>query len=166
MLSFRVDPPAGSVVKARPSWLKALGSRSLPDTLAIAGVGHRLRETFKHDSWAATGLYEGPSGRLKVVKLHRQAPVFGIPMGWLGRRMARHEIHLLSALSDLKGLPSLAGAVSAEGRLLPNAVARDFIEGHPLGNREAVNEAFYPGALRFVTRNARSPHRLRRPAQA
>ena len=30
-------------------------------------------------------------------------------MGWLGRRMARHEIMLLSALADLKGLPALAG---------------------------------------------------------
>jgi hypothetical protein len=149
MLSFRVDRPAGSAVKARPSWLKALGSRSLPDTVAIGGVAHRLRETFKHDSWAATGLYEGPSGLLRVVKLHRQAPVFGISMGWLGRRLARHETYLLSALADLKGLPSLAGAVSAEGRLLPNAVARDYIEGHPLGNREAVDDSFYP-ALRAL----------------
>lgn len=147
MLSFRVDPPAGSAVKARPSWLKALGTRALPETVAISGASHRLRETFKHDSWAATGLYEGPSGVLRVVKLHRQAPVFGIPMDWLGRRMARHETHLLRSLADLKGLPALAGPVSSEGRYLPNAVARDYIEGHPLGNREAVNESFYP-ALR------------------
>ena len=39
-------------------------------------------------------------------------------MGWLGRRMARHEIRLLSALADLKGLPALAGQVSSEGRFL------------------------------------------------
>ena len=64
MLSFRVDPPAGSAVKPRPGWLKALGNQSLPETVAIGGVAHRLRETFKHDSWAATGLYEGPSGLL------------------------------------------------------------------------------------------------------
>ena len=148
MLSFRVDPPVSPAVKARPSWLKALGSRSLPETVAIGGVGHRLRETFKHDSWAATGLYEGPAGRLRVVKLHRQAPVFGIPMGWLGRRMARHETYLLSALADLKGLPALAGAGFVGGPIsYRNAVARDYIEGHPLGNREAVNESFYP-ALR------------------
>ena len=156
MLSFRVDPPAGSSVKARPSWLKALGTRSLPETIAIRGVTHRLRETFKHDSWAATGLYEGPSGVLRVVKLHRQAPVFGLPMGWLGRRLARHETHLLSSLADLKGLPALAGPVSSEGRYLPNAVARDYIEGHPLGNREPVNETFYPALTRPTARNARA----------
>jgi hypothetical protein len=123
----------------------------LPETVAIGGMTHRLRETFKHDSWAATGLYEGPSGVLRVVKLHRQAPVFRIPMGWLGRWMARHEIRLLSALADLKGLPALAGQVSSEGRFLRNAVARNYIEGHPLGNREDVNESFYP-ALRALLR--------------
>ena len=149
MLSFRIDPPAGSAVKARPDWLRALGNRSLPETVVIGGLGHRLRETFKHDSWAATGLYEGPSGVLRVVKLHRQAPVFGFPMGWLGRRMARHEIHLLSSLADLRGLPALAGPVSSEGHFLRNAVARDYIGGHPLGNREVVNDSFYP-ALRAL----------------
>jgi hypothetical protein len=144
MSSFRVDPAEKSAVKPRPGWLKALGSQSLPETASIRGRSHRLREVFKHDSWAATGLYEGPSGELTVVKLHRRAPVLGVPMGWLGRRMARHETKLLSALSDLKGLPALVGQVSVGGKVLPNAVARTYIEGHPLGNRESVNEAFYP----------------------
>ena len=126
-----------------------MGSRSLPETVAIGGVAHRLRETFKHDSWAATGLYEGPSGVLRVVKLHRQAPVLGIPMGWLGRRMARHEIRLLNALSDLKGLPALAGQVTSEAGSSATRWHANYIEGHPLGNREDVNESFYPalGAL-------------------
>src|SRR5262249_22971476 len=105
---------------------------------------HRLRETFKHDSWAATGLYEGPSGVLRIVKLHRLASVGGLPLGWLGRRMARHEIHLLQSLADLKGVPKLAGKVTVAGHRLQNAVARDFIEGHPLGNREDVDQSFFP----------------------
>jgi hypothetical protein len=151
MVTFRVDPPEGSAVKARPAWLKALGNRPLPETVAIGGAPHRLRETFKHDSWAATGLYEGPSGILRVVKLHREEPAFGVPMSWLGRRLARHETHLLSTLADLKGLPALAGPVSSGGRLLSNAVARDFIDGHPLGNREAVDDSFYP-SLRSLLR--------------
>jgi hypothetical protein len=112
-------------------------------------VGHRLVETFKHDSWAATGLYEGPDGVLSVVKLHRQAPVLGVPLGWLGRRLARHEIRLLEALVELKGIPSLAGQVTSRGTVLRHAVARKYIEGHPLGYREDVNESFFPalGAL-------------------
>jgi hypothetical protein len=151
MFSFRVDPPEKSAVKPRPGWLKALGSQSLPETVSIGGKSHRLRETFKHDSWAATGLYDGPSGELTVVKLHRRSPIFGVPMEWMGRRMARHEIKLLGALSDLKCVPALLGQVSVAGEVLGNAVARRYIEGHPLGNREAVNDEFYP-ALRSLLR--------------
>jgi hypothetical protein len=149
MFSFRVDPPEKSAVKPRPGWLKALGRQSLPEAVTIGGKSHRLRETFKHDSWAATGLYGGPSGELTIVKLHRRAPIFGVPMEWLGRRMARHEIKLLTALSDLRGIPALEGQVALAGQVLGNAVARKYIEGHPLGNREDVNDAFYPalGAL-------------------
>lgn len=145
MPSIRIDSPSGAGVKPRPGWLKALGSQSLPQSIAIGGVTHSLKETFKHDSWAATGLYEGPSGALAVVKLHRQSPVFGVSMRWLGRRMARHEIRLLTELADLKGIPALAGPVTLDGTELRNAVARHYIEGHPLGNRETVNESFFPG---------------------
>jgi hypothetical protein len=144
MVSYRVDPFSASTVKPRPHWLKALGGESLPETVAIDGVPHRLRETFKHDSWAATGLYEGPAGVRRVVKLHRQAPVGSVPLSWLGRRMARHEMRLLQTLGDLKGVPKLAGQVTVNGCQLNNAVARDYIEGHPLGNRENVNESFFP----------------------
>ena len=144
MTSYRVDPSTGSEGKPRPHWLKALGGEPLPATVAIDGVLHRLRETFKHDSWAATGLYEGSPGVLRVVKLHRHAPVGGFPMGWLGRTMARHEIYLLRSLADLKGVPKLAGQVTVDGHRLANAVARDYIEGHPLGDREEVNQSFFP----------------------
>jgi hypothetical protein len=144
MPSIRIDSPNGAHVKPRPNWLRALGNQSLPESIAIGGVAHVLKETFKHDSWAATGLYEGPSGTRAVVKLHRQSPVLGVPMRWLGRRMARHEIHLLKGLGDLTGIPALAGSVSVSGANLRNAVARHYIEGHPLGNRETVNESFFP----------------------
>jgi hypothetical protein len=145
MSSLRADFPAAQEVKPRPSWLKALGSQPLPESIAIGGVDHRLRDTFKHDSWAATGLYESPAGGLVVVKLHRQSPAFGVPMRWLGRRMARHELALLQGLAGLDGIPALAGPVSADGRTLRHGVARHYIDGHPLGNREAVNESFFPG---------------------
>ena len=87
----RMDSRRQSRVKARPKWLKALGLDSPPETLRIADVPHRLVEVFKHDSWAATALYEGPERRLRVVKLHRQSSLLGLPMGWLGRRTARNE---------------------------------------------------------------------------
>ena len=132
-----------TLVKARPKWLKALGPDSPPENLEIAGVPHRLVEVFKHDSWAATALYESPWSILRVVKLHRQAPLFFIPMGWLGRRTARNERKLLEQLSGLDGIPALAGLVSAGGPVLEHAVAREYIAGHPLGNREAVPDSFF-----------------------
>jgi hypothetical protein len=144
MPSIRIDSPTAAAVKPRPNWLKALGNKALPETIAVGGATHFLKETFKHDSWAATGLYEGAGGALTVVKIHRQSSVFGVPMRWLGRLMARHEIKLLTELADLKGIPALAGPVSVGGMQLPNAVARHYIEGHPLGNRELVNDAFFP----------------------
>jgi hypothetical protein len=143
MSSTRADRSASAKVKPRPGWLKALGSENPPASLEIDGEAHRLVETFKHDSWAATTLYAGPAGALRVVKLHRRSPLLVLPMSWLGRRLACHERWLLEKLSGLSGVPSLAGTVTMHGRLLRNAVARDYIDGHPLGNAKAVDDLFF-----------------------
>jgi hypothetical protein len=135
---------APSAVKARPPWLRALGSGSPPDGLSIAGVPHQLLEVFKHDSWAATALYQGRHGSLRIVKLHRQASVFGMPMRWLGNHTARNERNLLERLASLRGIPSLAGPVQINGHQLEYAVAREFVPGHPLANRESVPDTFFP----------------------
>ena len=142
--------PGQSRVEARPQWLKALGLNSPPETLRIADVPHRLVEVFKHDSWAATALYEGPEHRLRVVKLHRQSSLLGLPMGWLGRRTARNERQLLEKLAGLEGIPALAGSVSVDGPTLENAVAREYVAGHPLGNRERVSDSFFPNLDRLL----------------
>jgi len=91
MSSTRKGSSDNRQVRARPRWLKALGLESPPETLEIGGVPHRLRETFKHDSWAATALYESPWRILRIVKLHRKSSLLGIPMAWVGRRTARNE---------------------------------------------------------------------------
>jgi len=137
-------------VKSRPRWLKALGLESPPDILQIGGVPHHLRELFKHDSWAATALYEDPQGVLRVVKLHRQAPVLGVPLDWVGRRTARNERSLLERLAGLPGIPALAGPVRALGPVLRHAVAREYVAGHPLGNREAVPDTFFHDLNRLL----------------
>ncbi len=139
-----------SKVKPRPKWLKALGLESPPESLQIAGVPHRLRELFKHDSWAATALYENAEGVLRVVKLHRQAPVLGLPLGWLGRRMANNERTLLEQLAGLQGIPALAGPVRVAGPVLRHAVAREYVAGHPLGNREVVSDTFFHDLNRLL----------------
>ncbi len=138
-------------VKPRPKWLKALGLESPPETLQVAGVPHRVRELYKHDSWAATALYEGPEGALRIVKLHRRSPVFGLPLGWLGRRTASNERRLLEHLAGLRGIPALVGPVcDSKGQVLLNAVAREYVAGHPLGNREPVSDTFFHDLNRLL----------------
>lgn len=136
--------------KARPRWLRAMGEASPPDSIQIGGVPHRLREIFKHDSWAATALYESPFGLLRVVKLHRQSSLLGLPMKWLGRTTARNERALLTRLEGLPGIPTLAGPVAIDDETLPFGVARDFVAGHPLGLRETVADSFFPDLQRLL----------------
>lgn len=130
--------------KPRPRWLRALGGDAPPDRLEVGGVEHRLVELFKHDSWAATALYEDRDGVRRVVKLHRKASAFGVPLRLIGLMTARRESTMLRSLADLPGIPELAGPVSIDGVLQRNGVARAYLEGHPLGDREAVDDGFFP----------------------
>lgn len=144
MSNSRVDQAVASTTKPRPSWLKALGDGAPPERLVIAGREHHLVEVFKHDSWAATSLYATADGRRRVVKIHRLAPAFGAPLSWVGRLTARREAEMLGRLADLPGIPALAGPVLIDGVHQDHAVARDFLDGHPLGDREAVDDRFFP----------------------
>jgi len=144
MSTSRAEHGVVSSTRPRPSWLKALGDGAPPERLEIAGREHRLVEVFKHDSWAATSLYVNSDGRRKVVKIHRRSSAFGVPLSWVGRRTARREAEMLRRLADLPGIPTLSGPVLVQGVPQPNAVARDFLDGHPLGDREAVDDRFFP----------------------
>lgn len=130
--------------------MKALGDASPPESLEIGGRAHRLVEEFKHDSWAATSLYEDADGRRRVVKLHRKASAFGVPLFWIGLMTARREARMLRALADLPGIPEMDGAVAIAGAVQPNGVAREYVEGHPLRDREAVDDAFFPALSQLL----------------
>lgn len=135
-------------VRARPRWLQAMGGHEVPAQVEVESQPYTLRELYKHDSWAATGLYEGPDGRLAVCKFHRRRLMLGFRGSWAGRWMARHEAAMLDALADVPGVPRLCGPVRVAGRLDPCAVARWYIPGHPLRRNEAVDDQFFP---RLVT---------------
>ena len=122
---------------------------------------HRLRETFKHDSWAATGLYEGPPGD---VTRGQTAPAgtgaaacrwAGWADGWLGTRSS-----CSSALSDLKGLPALGARSRSGAKCSRNAVARE-IHRRPSARQSRGREAnrFIPALSALLRRcmPARSP---------
>ena len=145
---------AASAVRPRPPLFRALGASEPPAEVEVDNKRFTITELYKHDSWAATALYTGVSERI-VCKFNRVQPVLGLPMLWLGRRLAEREHRALSRLADLPHIPKPLGAVYANGRRLRNAVARSFVAGHPLGKNERVGANFFPSlhsALREMHR--------------
>lgn len=136
------------VAKPRPAVLRALGRHEPPAAITIAGQVYHQVEVLKHDSWAATAIYTGDDGRI-ICKFNRTQSIFGIPMRWLGRRLAAREKRFLTRLADLPNVPAVLGAVTADGKWLPHAAARRYLPGHPLTSGERVSETFFP-ELRFV----------------
>ena len=137
----------GKTVRPRPRLFQALGRSEPPARLHIGGEAFRQAVLFKHDSWAATALYEaeGDPDRRAVVKFHRQQALVVLPMRWAGRAMARHEAGMMRRLADVPHVPKLAGPVTVDGGApLPYAVARWYIPGHPLAKGERVDDRFFP----------------------
>ncbi|MFZ4683941.1 MAG: hypothetical protein ACOYMS_15655 [Terrimicrobiaceae bacterium] len=126
----------------RPPLLRALGSSEPPDEVRTDGLAWKLVEVFKHDSWAATALYQCEERRI-VVKFNRQQPVLCFSMVWLGRWLAAREARAYERLKDLTGVPRACGAVQVNGRVCSNAFAHDFREGHPLARDERPGPAFF-----------------------
>lgn len=141
--------PTQSTSSPRPPLFRALGAAEPPDRVDIAGEAYHIARVFKHDSWAATALYAGRSKRV-VCKFNRVQPVGPILMAWLGRALAAREAAMLRRLADVPNVPRWSGPVRVAGRLLPNAVAHDFIPGHPLGERERVGDDFFPALRRLL----------------
>lgn len=123
--------------KVKHAWLRALGREDMPPSIDLADGAYRHVRTFKHDFFAATGLYEGPSGRV-VLKMGRVAGLLGVPMVWMGRIMADHEGGLYAELDGHEGVPRWFGRWGATG------IVHEFVEGHPLQRNEWVDDDFFP----------------------
>jgi hypothetical protein len=126
-----------------------LGREEPPPLVEIGGASYRRIEVLKHDSWAATVLYRG-SGPGVVCKFNRRQPIFGVPMGWLGNWLARHEARVLRRLQGLAHVPRLTGEVFVAGTRCRNAFAHDYVPGHPLGRHEYVGDDFFPLLQRLL----------------
>lgn len=133
-----------AAVKPRPSIFRALGANDPPETVETGGEDYRRIRIFKHDSWAATALYEHETRGRVICKFNRLQAIGPVPMSWLGRRLARNEATILKRLADSGQVPLILGEVRANGCVMPTAIARKFVEGHPLGHREAVHDEFFP----------------------
>ncbi len=129
-------------VRPRPRLFRALGLNDPPPEIEVDGKIYKQVEIFKHDSWAATALYEGLKGKI-TCKFNRVQPIFGLPMGWLGRLLAKREALLFAEMADTPYIPNLAGKLTVNGREVPNVAAHDYIEGHPLMREEHVSDEFF-----------------------
>jgi len=107
-----------------------------PSITADDGKRYERIEIFKHDFFAATGLYQGPDGKV-VLKMGRTADFLGLPMGWLGEWLTAHEAGLYKKLDHLSGVPSFVARVGTAGFL------HAFVEGHALEKREPVSDTFF-----------------------
>lgn len=108
----------------------------MPASVACNGELFQHVETFKHDFFAATGLYRGPAG-LAVLKINRVTWLGLIPMRWTGRLLCGREVRAYAALQNLAGVPRLIGRVGATGFL------HAYVPGHPLGRSEKVSDTFF-----------------------
>ena len=125
------------------SQFKALGSSPLPVEVELDGTTYRLQLTFKHGFMAAVALYRNGADRV-VCKFHRRTSFFGLPLAWLGRRMADYESAVLGRLHDIDGVPRLRGRPDRW------TVARDFVPGEPLKRDTEVNDRFFPRFFRTL----------------
>lgn len=121
-----------------PPSLTALGRKSPPPEMQIAGRKFVLRRLFKNDFFAATAMYEAdaPCARV-IVKFQRQAPFLGISMSWVGRFLARREAAALDRLQGIQGVPRIIERVS------PTVIAREYVEGHAMRRGERVPDDFH-----------------------
>ncbi len=120
-----------------PQCLKALGRNDLPTYVEHDGVVYRRVGLFKHDFFAATGLYEAGERRV-VLKAGRREPFLGIPLAWAGRLLARHEADQLRRLADIEGIPALIGVWGGD------VLIREYVPGHELAKGERVDDQFFP----------------------
>jgi hypothetical protein len=120
-------------------WLYALPEGHMPARVCCAGAEYVWVETFKHDTFAATGLYRAaaPPHERVVVKINRVGALFGLPMKWAGRLLARREIDLYRLCHDLPNVPRFVGPVGETGLM------HAFVPGHALARDERVGDGFF-----------------------
>lgn len=109
----------------------------MPARVTCDEVVYQHVKTFKHDFFAATGVYRGPDG-LAVLKMGRRTAAWTIPLDWIGRFLTAREVHMYLRLSDLPGVPRMIGVVGRNRGFL-----HDFVPGHPLGRDEDVSDTFF-----------------------
>lgn len=120
----------------KPAWLKSLGRRELPERIELAGRTLTRAAVFKNDFFAVTARYDTDDGPV-IVKVNRQAPIFGLPMRWVGRFLASREEACFRRLADVPGIPGFIARWEGTG------VVREFVAGHAMKKGERVGDDFH-----------------------
>jgi hypothetical protein len=151
--------------KRPPAALFAMGREDLPREVEAEGVRWRFVDLFKHDFFAATGLYEradggGAAGEKAVLKVQRTYPMWGFPMKWLGKKVARHEIMIYEKLQGVPGIPAFLGRVGPTGFLHAFIPGVDLHSDLPLtagffSELEALFRALHERHIAYVDSNKR-----------
>ncbi len=119
----------------------------MPSNAFIEGWHFVLRRTFKHDFFAATGLYasidDNPPREI-VLKISRTQSFFGLPLAWLGRWLKRREVRMLSYLQPLRCVPQWVGDHGQNG------FAYRFIPGRSLDEKPDLPDAFFDDLKRLL----------------
>jgi len=131
-------------VRKRPAFLRALGPDDPPTSLLVGELEFWCENVLKHDSWAATACYVSSAGDRIAVKFNRRQSLFGLPMGWLGRSLARRELGILRDMHECEGFPREVSPVIVHHREWPNIAAHEWIDGHPFHRAEPVDDEFFP----------------------
>ncbi len=117
--------------------LLALDGKEMPDSVEAGGASWRRVKVFKHDFFAATGLYEAADGRQGVLKIFRPHPYLILPVHWLSPFQARHEEKVYTALKDSRHVPKF------HGRVGPTGIFHEFLPGRTLKECDAVKDGFF-----------------------
>jgi hypothetical protein len=135
--------------RKRPAMFRALGSADPPKKIEVDGESFDLLSVFKHDSWAATALYQGQNTQV-VCKFNRVQSCLGVPMRWLGGWLARREAKFFRILESVPGIPRSFKSVAIDGRVAPTAFCHEFIPGRPLSLVHDPNEVFFDKLSRLL----------------
>ena len=106
---------------------------------ALAGTINgvvKLGTVFKDDFFAVTARYDGDGGSV-ILKVNRQASLFGLPMRWVGRFLASREQACFRRLADVDGIPAFIARWDGTG------VVRGFAAGHAMKKGEPVADDFH-----------------------
>jgi hypothetical protein len=126
--------------------LCACGKKGLPQQIEFNGAVYKLQKVFKHDFFAATGLYRSSSRPAKkrastparvVLKLGRQQHLLGLPMAWVGRFFCDHEVSILRRLEGLAGVPRFLSLYGDTGFIC------EYINANSLDNQNKLPRDFF-----------------------